>query len=120
MPKKRHRKCAGCTHPTMCGMLGCAAAEARDWKRYELRLQADQKAQARALRIASTAAEEVVRTEGEPTGVSDHFTFAQCQVDDYRRDCIDHLVWQGRAASHVDKDGLVLVMLGDYTVGGGA
>ena len=111
MAKTAHRKCAGCSHPTMCRVLGCAAEEARARKHHEQRLQGDQEAQARALRIASTAAEELVRTEGDPTAARDQFTFPQCQVDDHKRACIDHLVWLGRAESQVDKDGLVLVML---------
>ena len=80
-------------------------------------LRAQQEAQARELvlerahRIATTAAEELIRSEGEHLGEDDTFGFALCQLDDHTRDCIGHLVATGQAAAHETEDGYMLVHL---------
>lgn len=74
----------------------------------------------RAVRIATIAAEELIRTEGTATSGIDEFSIPGCQADDHMRDCIDHLCWHGEAVQHEDDDGYIIVQLGDFTVGGGA
>jgi len=76
--------------------------------------------QKRANRIASVAAEELIRSEGEPDSAADGFSIPQCQVDGHMRDCIEHLVWNGEAASWETDDGYLIVRLGDFTLGGGS
>lgn len=73
----------------------------------------------RAHRIASMAAEELIRCEGEATSGIDEFSIAQCQADDHMRECIAHLCWHGEAASHETEDGYIVVQLGDFTIGAG-
>lgn len=70
----------------------------------------------RAHRIATIAAEELVRTEGEATGGIDEFSIPQCQADDHMRDCIAHLCWHGEAVSFETEDGQIVVQIGDYTL----
>ena len=70
----------------------------------------------RAHRIASMAAEELIRCEGEAAGGIDEFSIPQCQADDHMRDCIAHLYWHGEAVSHETDDGYIVVNLGDYTL----
>src|SRR5574337_149778 len=72
----------------------------------------------RAHRIASMAAEELLRCEGAPTS-PDQFSIPRCQADDHMRECIAHLCWHGEAASHETEDGYIVVQLGDFTIGGG-
>ena len=69
-----------------------------------------------AHRIATMAAEELIRTEVEPTGEADKFLIPQCQADDHMRDCIAHLCWHGEAVSCETEDGDIVVNLGDYTL----
>jgi len=59
------------------------------------RLRADD----RAHRIATMAAEELIRCEGTATSGIDEFAIPQCQADDHMRDCIAHLCWRGEAVS---------------------
>jgi UTP:GlnB (protein PII) uridylyltransferase len=80
---------------------------------------AEKMADDRAHRIATMAAEELIRTEGEPTGDADKFLIPQCQADDYMRECIAHLVWHGEAMSEETEDGYVMVLFIDATVGAG-
>jgi len=80
---------------------------------------AEKMADDRAHRIATMAAEELVRTEGEPTNEADKFLIPQCQCDDHMRECIAHLVWHGEAMSEDTDDGYVMVLFGDFTVGVG-
>ena len=47
----------------------------------------------RAHRIATIAAEELVRTEGEATGAPDEYRIPQCQADDHMRECIEQFGW---------------------------
>lgn len=70
----------------------------------------------RAHRIATIAAEELVRTEGEATGGIDEFSIPQCQADYHMRDCIAHLCWHGEAMSHETDDGYIVVMFQDLTL----
>lgn len=109
------RPCPGCSHPTICRTHGCAAEEVRRNRRAALVKQAWERTQ----RIASVAAEELVRDQCEHTNTADEFWIAGCQADDHMRDCIAHLVWIGRAVSHELDDGRIVVQLGDFTVGGG-
>lgn len=71
-------------------------------------------------RIATVAAEELIRSEGESTGAPDTFLITQCQVDGHMRDCIAHLVWHGEAACYETEDGHIIVLLLDFTLGGGS
>lgn len=109
------RPCPGCSHPTICRTHGCGAEEVRRNRRAAL----VEEAKERALRIAYAAAEMLVRNECEHTNIADQFLIAGCQADDHMRDCIAHLVWIGRAASHELDDGSIVVQLGDFTLGGG-
>ena len=77
---------------------------------------AEKMADDRAHRIATVAAEELIRCEGEPTGEADKFLIPQCQADDHMRDCIAHLCWHGEAVSCETEDGYIVVNLGDYTL----
>lgn len=77
---------------------------------------AEKTANDRAHRIASMAAEELIRTEGEATSGIDEFAIPQCQADDHTRECIAHLCWHGDAVSHETDDGYIVVTLGDYTL----
>lgn len=78
------------------------------------RAQARQRALERAERIAATAAEELVLTEGVRLAEDATYGFALCQLDDHTRECITHLCEQGRAAAHETDDGYMLVqLLGD-------
>lgn len=70
----------------------------------------------RAHRIASLAAEEIIRCEGEATSGIDEYAIPQCQADDHMRECIAHLCWHGEAASHETDDGYIIVQFGDYTL----
>lgn len=80
------------------------------------RALAEQMADNRAHRIASMAAEELIRTEGERTSGIDEYAIPQCQVDDHMRECIAHLCWHGSAVSHETDDGYIMVQLGDFTL----
>jgi hypothetical protein len=70
----------------------------------------------RAHRIASIAAEDLIRCEGAATSGIDEFSIPQCLVDDHMRDCIAHLCWHGAAMSFETEAGYILVQLGDYTL----
>lgn len=69
----------------------------------------------RANRIASIAAEELVRTEGTSTALPDEFAIPLCQADEHMQDCIDHLLYHGEAISFETNDGYIVVQLGDFT-----
>ena len=88
------------------------------------RAQADRVlAEERAHRIASAAAEALVRSEGVSTARRDEYLFPSGMADPHVRDCIEHLVWHGRAMSQAQARGHLghlLVQLGDFTLGGGA
>lgn len=73
----------------------------------------------RAHRIASIAAEELVRCEGEPTNSPDMYAIPVCQADDHMRDCIAHLCHHGLAACNETSDGYLAVQFGDFTLGAG-
>ncbi len=75
----------------------------------------EESANERAHRIASIAAEELVRCEGQAASYPDEVLIPQCQVDDHMRDCIDHLDHAGLATSCDTSDGYVLVMFYDVT-----
>lgn len=81
------------------------------------RAKAQQLAQERAERIATTAAEELIMSEGERLSDDHVYSFAACQADDYTRECIDHLCFHGRAAAHKTADGYMLVQLLDDDAG---
>ena len=89
------------------------SADARRQRRSEAVLQAD----ARAHRIASMAARAMVCVEGVKTG-ADEYLLAGAQGDPHLIDCVDHLVWHGRAVSHAKEHGHLVVQLGDFTLGG--
>lgn len=77
----------------------------------------DQKvADDRAHRIASIAAEDLLRSAGEPTSAQDHFAIPQCQVDDHMLDCIEHLRWHGEAASYETEEGYLVVQFGEFPI----
>ena len=80
---------------------------------------AEKMADDRAHRIASMAAEELIRCEGEATSGIDEYAIPQCQADDHMRECIAHLVWHGEAMSEETEDGYVMVLFIDATVGAG-
>lgn len=80
---------------------------------------AEKVADDRAHRIATMAAEELIRTEGEPTDEADKFLIPQCQADDHMRECIAHLVWHDEVMSEETEDGYVMVLFIDATVGAG-
>ena len=71
----------------------------------------------RAHRIASAAAEELIRSEGESTGGINEYAIPQCQADEHMRECIAHLCWHGEAVSHETDDGYITVLFGDFTLG---
>lgn len=77
---------------------------------------AESMANDRAHRIASVAAEELIRCEGEAISGIDEYAIPQCQADDHMRDCIAHLCWHGEAISHENDDGYIVVQLGDFTL----
>lgn len=79
-----------------------------------IRLLADQ-ADDRAHRIASIAAEELVRCEGQSTD-TDCYRIPMCQADEHFRDCLKHLEWSGQAVSFETDDGYIHVTLGDFTL----
>lgn len=66
--------------------------------------------------IASVAAEELIRTEGQATSCPDEYAIPQCQADDHMRRCIKHLVWAGLAHSEKTADGYIVVRLQDLTL----
>ncbi len=70
----------------------------------------------RAHRIATIAAEELVRSEAEATGAPDEYLIPQCQADDHMRECIQHLQWAGEAMSHETDDGYIVVVFQDLTL----
>lgn len=72
----------------------------------------------RAHRIASMAAEELVRCEGAHTNAPDEFALSPCQIDEHTRECIDHLIYSGLAITFEREDGTLLVQLGDFTLEG--
>lgn len=78
---------------------------------------AESMADDRAHRIASAAAEELIRCEGEATNGIDEYAIPQCQADDHMRECIAHLCWHGEAVSHETDDGYIVVLFGDFTIG---
>lgn len=82
-----------------------------------LRDLAEKLADDRAHRIASMAAEELIRSEGKLTSGIDEFEIPQCQADDHMRECIAHLCWHGEAASLAGDDGSIVVLFGDFTIG---
>lgn len=71
-----------------------------------------------AHRIASMAAEELVRCEGAPTNAPDEFALAPCQIDEHMRECIEHLIYSGLAITFEREDGTLIVQLGDFTLEG--
>lgn len=73
----------------------------------------------RAHRIATVAAEALVRSQGRRTHRQYELLLAACQLDQHLRDCIEHLAWHGRAVSRQDEFQNVVVVFGDFTLGGG-
>ncbi len=80
------------------------------------RVLAEKMADDRAHRIATMAAEELIRTEGEPTCEADKYLIPQCQADEHMRECISHLVWHGEVVSEETDDGCIIVLFIDATV----
>lgn len=85
-------------------------------ERKVFREQQGKEADERAHRIASLAAEEIIRCEGEATSGLDEYAIPQCQADDHMRECIAHLCWHGEAVSHETDDGYIVVQFGDFTL----
>lgn len=77
---------------------------------------AEKLADDRAHRIASMAAEELIRCEGDATSGIDEYAIPQCQADDHMRECIAHLCWHGEAVSHETDEGYIVVQMGDFTL----
>ena len=105
------KRCAGCSHPTICRLQGCAAEEHRRIRELAQEMAKSDIASERAMRIARVAAEELVRSQGEHTNTADEFLIPACQADDHMRDCIAHLVWTGEAVFHEREDGYMVVRL---------
>lgn len=80
-----------------------------------IRQHLEAKADERAHRIASMAAEALVRTEGESTD-TDCYRILHCQADEHMLECITHLVYHGQAISHDTDEGYIVVTLGDFTL----
>ena len=78
---------------------------------------AESMADDRAHRIASAAAEELIRNEGMATIGIDEYAIPQCKADDHMRDCVAHLFWHGEAVSHETDEGYIVVQFGDFTIG---
>lgn len=70
----------------------------------------------RARRIASIAAEGLVRCEGRPTSTPDEFVIPLAEFDGHLRECVEHLVWQGEVVITEAGDDLV-VLFWDVTMG---
>lgn len=85
----------------------------------QARARAEEVAMERAERIATTAAQELVMSEGDRIAEDDVYTFAICQMDDHTRDCIEHLRFRNLAAAHETEDGYMLVQLNDDDAIGG-
>ena len=75
-------------------------------------------AQARAERIATMAAKELIWSEFKACDEEATYSIASCQIDGHMRDCIDHLCHHGQAVERHTSDGYVLVQFGDYTLEG--
>jgi hypothetical protein len=87
----------------------------------ERRAQAVLQAEERAHRIALLAAEALVRSQGVRTPRRDEYLIASAEADPHVRDCVEHLVWHGRAMSDTRARGHLghlVVQLGDFTLGG--
>lgn len=66
----------------------------------------------RAHQIATYAAEDLVRSKGEPTGTPNEFLFAYHEIDEHTLECINHLVWAGEAMRwEVDDDSIAVLLL---------
>ena len=76
---------------------------------------AQQQADDRAHRIATMAAEELIRTEGVTTSGIDEFEITSDLLDDHMFDCIAHLCDTGNAKSCDGMDGAIIVQLGYFT-----
>jgi sugar phosphate isomerase/epimerase len=63
----------------------------------------------RAVRIADIAAEEIVRSEGEPTGAPDEYRLPAANADEHIRECIEHLEYRGLALWIETDDGDLLI-----------
>lgn len=80
-----------------------------------MRQMAEKAADDRAHRIATIAAEELIRCEGDSVG-PDEYVLPQCSCDEHVLDCLDHLKWHGEAVAFETDDGYVKVIFGDYTL----
>lgn len=80
-------------------------------KRAGLRIAND-----RMHRIATIAAEELIRSEGTTPNHPDEVPIPQCQADDHMLDCIAHLVQAGEAIAHKTEDGYIAVLFQDLTL----
>ena len=80
-------------------------------QRRTTRMIAEKRADKRAHRIATMAAESLVRTEGVPNGYRNVFAIPPGQADEHLLDCIAHLEWHGLAASWDTEFGWVFVQL---------
>lgn len=121
-PDRRIAQSQG-THPAPCARHCDAAAyeieirglrkrvQTLTAKRAGLRIAND-----RAYRIATIAAEELIRSEGTTPNHPDEVLIPQCQADDHMLDCIAHLVQAGEAIAHKTEDGYIAVLFQDLTL----
>lgn len=78
-----------------------------------IRQHLEAKADERAHRIASIAAEELIRCSGESMD-TDCYRIPHCQADEHTLECITHLVYHGQAISHDTDEGYLVVTLGEF------
>jgi hypothetical protein len=73
----------------------------------------------RAHEIADRASRELIETEGVKTSGIDEYSFDANELvaDEHMTDCVAHLCWRGLAVRHDCDDDVVLVQLGDFTIG---
>lgn len=75
-----------------------------------------QRAEDRARRLATIAAEEFIRGNGLSTDTPDEFVFHGSDLgDEHFQDCIAHLKWLGQCVVFEQEEETV-VILGDYTM----
>lgn len=75
-----------------------------------IRQHLDALADERAHRLASIAAEALIRSCGVHTD-TDCYRIPHCQADQHTLECITHLVYHGQAISHDTDEGYLVVTL---------
>lgn len=75
-------------------------------------------AEDRAYRIATRAAEEIIRCEGHNTDTADEFLFTgEILADEHFQDCVAHLKWVGECVTTTIDGESLIVLLGDFSMG---